>query len=144
MFEQQKKDIYGRGWVFPPTLNADTGVAMVMNHDDIRQSLIVLFSTQPGERIMRPDYGCDLQSLMFENISAALIADVHARITDAVLRHEQRVVMESLEITQDAQRRNTLQIRMAYRVRGTDSLQRLEAGLDLGQGDANGTRMLFT
>lgn len=49
----------GRGWSFPPTLT-DGGVAMAAYEEDIEQSLCVLFSTSPGERVCHYDYGCPL------------------------------------------------------------------------------------
>lgn len=132
-----RQDIYGRGWGFPVEFTdqgdfSDQGVVMATDQKDIAQSLQILFSTQPGERIMRPDYGCDLQSTVFENISAALLADLRTRITDSMLRYEPRVAVEDIVIKQDASA--YLHIQVAYRISGMDQVQRLSGQLDIGAG----------
>ena len=59
----------GRGWAFPVSFgNQGRNVAMAESEEDIRQSLSILFSTRPGERIMVPDYGCNLQDYLFETV----------------------------------------------------------------------------
>ena len=55
---------YGTGWSFPPAFdNTLSGVQMVSDMVDIQESLQILLSTRPGERIMQPNYGCDLEEL---------------------------------------------------------------------------------
>ena len=51
----------GTGWKFPPEFNNQTGtVEMVSDYTDIKESLDILLSTSLGERVMQPDYGCNL------------------------------------------------------------------------------------
>ncbi|KAG0187717.1 hypothetical protein DFQ28_005937 [Apophysomyces sp. BC1034] len=126
-----KDGVYGRGWSFPIQFET-SGVKMAKDQDDIAQSLQILFSTQPGERIMRPDYGCDLQSIVFENISATLLAELQTRITDSMLRYEPRVAVEDIVINYDEPA--MLRIQVAYRICGTDQVQRLSGQLDIGTG----------
>ncbi len=60
----------GKGWAFPPQWNADTNhVQMVENVEDINQSLHILFTTELGERVMQPQYGSALKSMLFEDIN---------------------------------------------------------------------------
>jgi uncharacterized Zn-binding protein involved in type VI secretion len=64
----------GTGWSFPPTFDRDSGqVEMVSDLADIEQSLDILLSTSLGERVMVPDYGCNLDDYMFESLSNNLI-----------------------------------------------------------------------
>ncbi|MCF2134584.1 MULTISPECIES: GPW/gp25 family protein [Mycetohabitans] len=131
------KDIYGRGWCFPITFTKQ-GVKMVADQQDIEQSLQILFRTQPGERIMRPHYGCDLQSAVFENISEALFAELRTRIIDSVLQHEPRVIVEDVTFTRASEQPNYLHVQVAYRIRGADSVHRFNGQLDIGNGRAGG------
>ncbi len=126
--------IYGCGWAFPPRFTEEQGVAMVVDQEDIRQSLRIMFSTQPGERIMRPEFGCDLQSAVFENISEDLLADISAKINDSILRDEPRVTVESLQLTQDKAQPSQLNLQLTYRIRGTDSAGQITGQLDIGDG----------
>ncbi len=130
----ETKDIYGRGWAFPPSFNVKDGVAMVKDYEDIQQSLQILFSTQPAERIMRPHYGCDLQSFVFENISQTLLADITTQITDSILRYEQRVEVEHVVVQPDLEEPTHLHVQVNYRIRGADTVQQLEGRLNIGDG----------
>ncbi|WP_082743692.1 MULTISPECIES: GPW/gp25 family protein [unclassified Burkholderia] len=144
MVNKVTEGVYGRGWAFPPHFNVNLndseggGVAMVHDIEDIRQSLLILFSTQPYERIMREDYGCDLQSAVFENINDDLIADITSKITDGILRYEKRVTLVALDITQDKKRPYVLRILLTYRVRGMETEERLGGQLDIGEGQRRG------
>ncbi len=131
---QQRSGMYGRGWAFPPSFTKEQGVAMVADQEDIRQSLRIMFSTQPGERIMRPEFGCDLQSAVFENIREELLADISAKINDSILRDEPRVTVEALQLTQDPQQPSQLNLQLIYRIRGSDSAGQLTGKLDIGDG----------
>lgn len=130
--------IYGRGWAFPPTFSVPVsplqGVTMVEDQEDVRQSLQILFNTMPGERVMRPEYGCDLNSIMFENLCDDLLADIGRRITESIIRYETRVVLTSVHVTQDKDNPSQLDVNVAYRIRGSGMSGQLNAQLDTADG----------
>ncbi|UZM16231.1 GPW/gp25 family protein [Pseudomonas kielensis] len=133
----------GRGWAFPPVfaISGDySGPTLVEDQDDIRQSLQILFSTLPGERIMRATYGCDLHAYLFENISEDLLADIRRSIRDSVLRYEPRVELLNTTAQQNAQHPTRLDITLNYRVRGTDDMGQISGDLDIAS--AKGGRFL--
>lgn len=132
------KGIYGCGWAFPVDFTVAEGVVMATDQEDIAQSLQILFSTQPGERIMRADYGCDMQSFVFENISEPLLAEMRTRIADSLLRHEPRVAIEEVQITRDERHRTMLRISVGYQIRGTRGLYRLDGWLDMDGANQGG------
>ena len=62
-------DFLGRGWSFPPTFDqAIAGVEMLEQEVDVASSLHILLTTVQGERIMVPEYGCNLDELLFESL----------------------------------------------------------------------------
>ncbi|MFJ3368111.1 GPW/gp25 family protein [Pseudomonas sp. NPDC086251] len=126
--------VYGRGWAFPPVFSPETGVAMVAGSEDVRQSLIILFSTLPGERIMRENYGCDLNTFMFANINAGLTTEIESQIYDSVLNFESRAQVTSITIEQSSEALSTLLVQVVYRLRGSDIAQKLITRLDIGNG----------
>ncbi|MGP2471593.1 GPW/gp25 family protein [Yersinia sp. 2540 StPb PI] len=136
MENQILTQLYGRGWAFPPLFSLDNGVAMAEGAEDVRQSLQILFSTEPGERLMREDYGCGLNDYMFENIRNELIAEIETRIQDSVLRYEPRADMTDIQVSQAPNRSNTLQVRVAYRLRGSEINQQIQGALALGEGNS--------
>lgn len=92
------KAFLGTGWAFPPGFNR-TGVIMVDAEQDIHESIRILLSTKPGERIMQPAYGCDLQSQVFENLNSGFVAIMKDLIYKAILFYEPRVIVKIEDIT---------------------------------------------
>ncbi|MEQ9369568.1 MAG: GPW/gp25 family protein [Coleofasciculus chthonoplastes F3-SA18-01] len=112
----------GTGWSFPPTFNQETAaVELVSDAEDVRQSLEIILSTQPGERIMHPDFGCELNQFLFEEITQGLITGIKGIIADAILYHEPRVDLEAIDISESADQVGLLFISIDYLLRTTNS-----------------------
>lgn len=92
--------IIGRGWRFPPAFDRGVlGAAMTATaHDEIEQSLTVLFATRPGERIMLPGYGCDLRRFLFRTIDSTTAAEIKDAIGMAILRWEPRITVHGIAV----------------------------------------------
>ncbi|WP_391529323.1 GPW/gp25 family protein [Photorhabdus akhurstii] len=128
-------DIYGRGWTFPPQFSCQTGIIMAEGAEHVRQSMKVLFLTEPGERIMREDYGCGLNDYMFENISDELMVHIQTRIEERVLRYEPRAEITEIQVNQKINLPNTLHIKVNYALRGSEISQQIEGILEIGEGE---------
>ncbi len=118
----QDRPFLGRGWAFPPAFDPNSGqVAMVEAEADIHQSLEILFSTIPGERIMEPDYGCDLNIHLFDSIDETTLTHIRTIISDAILYFEPRIILD--EVTFDATdiAAGVLNINLAYWIETTNS-----------------------
>ena len=85
----------GKGWNFPPTLT-ENGVKMVSYEEDIQQSLYVLLSTSPSERVNRYDYGCPLRKYAFEVMDTEMVTQMRNDITRAVMLFEPRITLEEV------------------------------------------------
>ncbi|MBV8042100.1 GPW/gp25 family protein [Pluralibacter sp.] len=129
----QLTKVFGRGWAFPPEFPT-AGVKMAEGADDVSQSLWILFSTLPGERIMREEFGCDLNQFMFLSINDALMSDIEAQIRDSVLRYEPRAHINSLAFDTSAMSGGHLGVQVSYRLRGSDLQQQLTGQLDMADG----------
>jgi len=89
---ENKGSFLGTGWSFPPAFNkTHESVAMVSDIKDIEESIYLILSTMPGERIMQPEFGCDLKRLTFEIDDSTLIAAFEHMIYHALLNFEPRV-----------------------------------------------------
>ncbi|NER21528.1 MAG: GPW/gp25 family protein [Symploca sp. SIO1C2] len=111
----------GTGWSFPPSFNRDTAsVAMVSDETDVLQSLGIILSTRPGERVMQPNFGCELSQFLFEEISQGLITKIKGLISDSLLDYEPRIDVDEVEVD-DTEEEGLLQIQVTYRVRTTNS-----------------------
>ena len=112
----------GRGWSFPPAFSAGGAqVQTVAGEDDIEQSLSLLLATRRGERVMVPDFGCDLTEFLFEEISPALVGQVRDLVSDAILNHEPRVLLNGVEVSDERAGEGLLLIEIDYQVRATNS-----------------------
>jgi len=99
MEDKKDKSFLGTGWSFPPEFRRDSrSVVMCSDEADIRQSLMLLVSTAPGERILRPSYGCDLQSMVFERLTEATRTRISALVHRAILLFEPRVTVHEVAV----------------------------------------------
>ncbi|WP_051504666.1 GPW/gp25 family protein [Robbsia andropogonis] len=92
---------------------------------DIEQNLRHLMETLPGERIMRPQFGCDWLSVLFKNLNDDLRAEIKTIVTDAILRNEPRVIVQDVIVTQHADRIDALRVGISYRVAGRDVVKQI-------------------
>ncbi len=115
---KELKSFLGTGWSFPPTFEIGSkSIQMVSDEEDIRQSLKLLMSTYPGERITNPEYGCDLRKIMFQDIDHATRYSIKEVITDAVLMHESRVTLEDVQVDTDKEKDGLINITLHYVIR---------------------------
>lgn len=118
------KAFLGIGWSFPPEFHKHAnsiGVKMVAEEEDIGESLKILLSTVPGERIMQPTYGCGLHAMVFETINESTITELKDIIERAVLFFEPRITLESVDIDTEESLEGRLKIQLNYTVRKTNT-----------------------
>jgi phage baseplate assembly protein W len=112
----------GRGWAFPPQFGPNgSDVATVAGEDDIAQSLTILFGTALGERVMRPDFGCDVSRYMFEEIDQTLLTSIREAVSDSILFHETRVRLDGVDVVADGSTPGLVLIAIRYTVRANNS-----------------------
>jgi phage baseplate assembly protein W len=123
------KDFLGCGWAFPPTFRKDNDgddchAVMVIGREDIDQSLHILLSTSLGERVMLPQFGCNLADYQFESMSNTLIGFITDLVTNAILYYEARIKVDNITVSQpdswDAIQ-GCLRINIDYTIRATNS-----------------------
>jgi len=121
----EEKQFLGRGWAFPPSFDLQNGtVEMAAEVADINQSLEILLSTSLGERVMLPEYGCNLRDYQFESMNASLIGFLRDLVETAILYYEPRILVEKIEISESTSQeaiQGILLISVDYIVRNTNS-----------------------
>ena len=91
-FSNSSNAFLGRGWGFPVTFaKGGNTVEMLEAESDIRSDLMVLMLTSLGERVMLPEYGCNLDHLIFEDLDTTLATYITEQIRTAILLHEPRI-----------------------------------------------------
>ena len=74
---------------------------MLEHEADIVSSLHILLSTARGERIMVPQYGCNMDELVFENLDTRMRTLMADKIESAILYHEPRIDLERVQVDDD-------------------------------------------
>lgn len=118
------KSFLGTGWSFPPEFSKYGSVKKVSAEEDIRESLYILLSTNPGERIMQPTYGCGLKAQVFEEINETAVTVMVDLIKRAILFFEPRVVVENIRVDSDNREdilNGQIKIHITYIVRSTNN-----------------------
>lgn len=116
----------GTGWNFPPEFSLQgRGVHMVSADDDIKQSLRILFSTEPGERVMLPSYGCGLRSRVFDLLSESTVTEIRDLVERAVLFFEPRITVNQIDVVVEDVYAGRLFLNLAYTVRSTNTRSNL-------------------
>jgi len=118
-------DFIGRGILFPLRVDQSGSIALGRGADDIDASIRMAIVTAPGERVMRPQFGCRIWDLLFEPINANTLGLMAEAVRDTVSQWEPRVVLEDLDIEPDPAQPGRVMIRMAYRVRATNDRRNL-------------------
>jgi phage baseplate assembly protein W len=118
-------DLIGSGLSFP--LQADQRGVLALAHGvtDIEQAIRVILGTAPGERPMRPEFGCAVHDLVFDTIDAELVGGVETAVHSALARWEPRIEVTALEFDLGAAQSGTLVITISYRVLTTSRLYNL-------------------
>lgn len=112
----------GRGWSFPPEFNwVRAGVEMLEDEADVVSSLEILLGTAPGERTMLPDYGCNLDELLFESLDTRMKTLMADKIETAVLYYEPRIEVEKVRLDDSRELEGVILIEIIYRIKSTNS-----------------------
>jgi len=118
-------DIIGTGIAFPLRVDRLGGLALSSGDADVQEAIDVILGTAPGERPMRPEFGCGIHNHVFSNIDASTIAKIEVDIREALDRWEPRI--EVLDIDPDLSRMGdgVLLIDITYQLRATNDVRNL-------------------
>lgn len=106
-----------RSWCFPPEFSPDSQpTKLVSGRENIRQSLLILFSTRLGERIYRPDYGFSFEEIVFDPITLGSKTRIIKSIKQAVARFEPRIRLKQVQINDEKALNGTLEIELVYTI----------------------------
>jgi phage baseplate assembly protein W len=127
-------DIIGRGLDFPLRPLVDWRMRFVGGDEKIRQSIWLILSTSPGEREMRPEFGCGVHEVLFDANTSKLRGIVEEKVREALSRWEPRIDVLEVRAEMPPESRNHLLIRIDYRVRATNALYNLVYPLFVNEG----------
>ncbi len=112
-------EIIGRGWVFPPQIGAQGGIALTHKRNEIEQAIHIILSTSPGERVMRPTFGCRLHDIVFAPNNSHTAAQAQRFVQEALGMWEPRINVITVNIRQDTEQANCLLIEIEYEIKAS-------------------------
>lgn len=118
-------EILGTGISFPLQVDHRGGLALARNELDVEQAIWLILSTAPGERPMRPEFGCSAHDHVFDRIDAETIGHIEREIRVALDRWEPRVRVSSIEFDLSDADAGRLLVELAYEVRATNDIRNL-------------------
>ena len=118
-------EIIGSGLAFPLQVDRRGGIALARDEVDVEQAIELILATAPGERPMRPEFGCGVHDFVFDSIDANTVGQMELAIRDALDRWEPRVVVETVEFDLSDVDEGRLMIDIGYRVRVTNTIRNL-------------------
>ena len=118
----EKNSFIGQGWSFPPTFfQSERGVEMTAGEKNVEENIRIILSTIPGERILHPDFGCNLHAYVFEEFDQQLITGIRTLVYDALLEYEPRIHLNEVTVQADRNDSVKLIISVEYTLRTTNS-----------------------
>lgn len=107
----------GAGLDFPFNNNPMGGLAVARDEEKVRQSIMMILSTAKGERVMRPDFGCDIHSFVFATLDRSTLTQINSAVSEALMRWEPRIDVNDITMTNDKAHGGRLLIELNYTIR---------------------------
>lgn len=118
-------DFIGRGIAFPMRVDQSGSIATSSGPSDVDSSIRMILTTAPGERLMRPHFGCKIWELLFEPINANTLGLMAEAVREAVGRWEPRVELDDVRVDPSRHEAGEVMINIDYRVRATNDRRNL-------------------
>src|SRR5918994_7424817 len=113
-------DILGSGIAFPLQVDRRGAIALARDETDVAQAIELILGTAPGERPMRPEFGCEVHDLVFDTIDAAMVGQMDTAIRKALDRWEPRLEVTDIGFDLSEMGEGRLEITIGYRIRATN------------------------
>jgi uncharacterized protein len=120
------EEFVGAGWAFFPMRTDVTGrITLVTREQEIEESIRLILATMPGERPMRPDFGCAIHDFVFAPADAATAGQIAFEVRSALDRWEPRADILAVQVDFSRAEEGELHIQIGYRIRGTNDARNL-------------------
>lgn len=115
----------GRGFSWPLEVDHTGSIRLTASAEDLDRSIRIVLLTAPGERVMRPQFGCRIWDLLFEPVTPNLLGLIAESVRDALAQWEPRIEVEDVTPAADDDDTALVRIQISYRVRATNDRRNL-------------------
>jgi uncharacterized protein len=120
-----EREFLGKGLRFPVSVNLNGGVSSSALEENVRQCIFIILGTAPGERLMRPDFGCRIHDLMFAPNNDITAARAEVYCEEAIYKFEPRVEKVTCAALPNPDQPNRLDLRIEYVIAGRNDKRNL-------------------
>lgn len=115
------KSILGRGWKYPVELGKDDTISVSQHEEKIKESIRIILGTAKGERVMRPDFGCDIHNFVFAVINTTTLTQMASSVKKALVLWEPRIEVSSVNARPTRVSDGIIDIEIKYKIRYTNT-----------------------
>jgi phage baseplate assembly protein W len=115
----------GAGLAFPLRTDATGGIALVRGEREIQEAIRLILATAPGERPMRPEFGCAIGEFVFAPADAATAGLIAYEVRVALERWEPRIDLYDVQVDFAGAADGVLHINIRYALRGSNDPRNL-------------------
>lgn len=115
----RNREFLGQGLAFPLQVNPRGEIALVGGERDIEQSIRIVLETMPGERVMRPDFGCRMWELVFAPRDPTTEGLLIHYVEQALARWEPRIEVSEVKVSDDPVQDGAVLIEINYTIKAT-------------------------
>jgi uncharacterized protein len=119
------QDFIGAGWAFPLRVDAKGGIALVRREQELEEAMRLILSTYPGERPMRPEFGCRLRDYVFRGGTDETRGALAMEVRNSIMRWEPRVDIPWVNVTPHPDDPSLLYIDITYEIKATNDRRNL-------------------
>lgn len=114
------QEFFGKGWAFPVALDQRGGIAVTTGDEKIKESIRLILSTAKGERVMLPEFGCDINEFVFSVINTTTLTMMKSAVREALVQWEPRIEVLGVEVSTDNLEHGALHMQVNYKIRATN------------------------
>jgi phage baseplate assembly protein W len=115
----------GAGWSFPLRTDATGSIALSSGDRELEEAIALVLGTAPGERPMRPEYGCAIHDFVFAPADATTAGRIAYEVRVSLDRWEPRIEVTDVVVNFDPADAATLYVDVQYVQRGTNNPRNL-------------------
>jgi len=115
----------GSGWSFPLRTDTTGSIALSSGSREIVEAIRLIVGTSPGERPMRPEFGCTIHERVFDTADATTVGEIARDVKEALRRWEPRIEVQSVDVTIDDMEHEKLYVDVGYSIRGSNDKRNL-------------------
>jgi hypothetical protein len=136
------RNLLGKGWAFPVSSDIKGGIKFSQYEKSIEESIRIILNTTPGERLMRPGFGCMINEMVFSPNRPQAITQAEHYVREAIIQWEPRVILQEVKGSPDPDNETVVNIEIHYEIRSVNTFFNMVYPFYLERGEIDSQKQL--